>query len=151
MSPEEYEEIKREIAGAVNVEMLFADGFRDALMGTVQVFNNAVALYDYERCIDILIDRDGSTYEQAVEHLEYNTLGSYVGDNTPGYFMRHECLQAKDKKSKVMSLMERVMSTMASMTDVEREEMFIEMKYEFCVHCGRHTPGKEVCHCWNDE
>jgi hypothetical protein len=143
VDPEKYEEIKIEVAEFSNPDMYFADGLEDALIGTVQIFNKVVALYDYERCIKVLIDRDGSTYEGATEHL-VNTLGAYVGENTPGYFMRHECLHPQDKVAEVLALASR-------MSDSDRMELFGELKCEFCIYCGDHTPGDKVCHCWNDE
>lgn len=144
MDPKRYEEIKNEIAEFSNPDMVFADGLEDALIGTVHIFNKSIALYDYERCIKVMIDRDGSTYEGATECLEFNTLGAYVGENTPGYFMRHECLRQKGKIAEAMGIM-------ASMTDVEREGFLGEFGLEYCTHCGLHTPGNKVCHCWNDE
>lgn len=41
-----------------------------------------LALLDTEKCIKIL-QKQGMTYEEAVEFFEYNTLGSYIGENTP--------------------------------------------------------------------
>jgi hypothetical protein len=40
-------------------------------------------VYDYNKCVEILITRDEMTEEDAVEHMHYNVIGSYVGDYTP--------------------------------------------------------------------
>lgn len=65
-------------------EALTADGFEDALVGFARQFNSGpLALYNLEVCIEILVERDGMTYGEAVEYLEFNTLGAWVGGKTP--------------------------------------------------------------------
>ena len=63
-------------------DALLADGFEEALIGYTQG-SNVVAVYDYDTCVSILIHRDSMTIEDAVEFMEYNVEGSYVGDKTP--------------------------------------------------------------------
>lgn len=71
-----------------NPEALLADGFESALVGIVQRCSlGPLALYSYTKCIDILIDRDGMTYEEAIEYMDYNVLGAYMGENTPMFLM----------------------------------------------------------------
>ena len=73
----------REEIADVYEDIMFADGFDDALMGVACRFGmETVACYDYDQCIDILI-QDGMTLEEAEEYFEYNTLGAWVGDHTP--------------------------------------------------------------------
>lgn len=64
-------------------ETLTADGFEDALIGIGWQHTKALAVYDYDKCVGILIDRDDMTREEAVEHMEFNVVGSYVGEFTP--------------------------------------------------------------------
>jgi len=33
--------------------------------------------------VDLLVFRDEMTYEEAVEYIEYNCLGAWVGERTP--------------------------------------------------------------------
>ena len=69
-----------------NEEALLADGFEEAFLGVSEVFGRPpLATYDKEKCIDILVERDGMTYEEAVEYFEFNVSGSWVGDSTPIY------------------------------------------------------------------
>lgn len=84
-----YERVTRDTAAVkdhlaeANEDMLFAKGFDDALIGIVQSAGGLpVALYDRDLCIAILLS-EGMEEEEALEHFEYNVLGSYVGDNTP--------------------------------------------------------------------
>jgi hypothetical protein len=74
-----------------NEEALLADGFEDAFLGISEVFNRPpLATYDRDKCIEILIERDEMTHEEAVEYFEYNVAGSWVGENTPIYLTKKE-------------------------------------------------------------
>mgnify|MGYP003152277520 FL=1 len=74
----------RECIWDANEDALVADGFDSALIGFVEgCGRTTVALYDRNKCIDILINRDGMDYEEAVEFFDFNVVGAYVGDNTP--------------------------------------------------------------------
>jgi hypothetical protein len=42
-------------------------------------------IYDEDKCIQILMERDGMTDEEAIEFFEFNVVGAYVGDHTPIY------------------------------------------------------------------
>ena len=76
---------RQEIISEINPDALFADGFEDALVGYVEIFNKLVAAYDRDKCIDILMIRDGMSSEEAVEYFDFNVTGSYVGENTPAF------------------------------------------------------------------
>jgi hypothetical protein len=76
----------REWLSEVDPEILLADGFEGALIGYVERFGQPpLALYDREKCIEILMARDGMDYEEAVEFFEFNTLGAWIGDYTPAF------------------------------------------------------------------
>jgi hypothetical protein len=62
---------------------LFADGFDEAFLGMGRQFNKDIAVYDYNKCLDILIERDGMDVLDAIEHLEHNVIGAWVGEFTP--------------------------------------------------------------------
>lgn len=73
----------RDILAEFNEEMLFADGFDDALIGVGQRADGlSLAMYNANKCIEILME-DGMTDEEAQEYFEFNVLGSYMGENTP--------------------------------------------------------------------
>jgi hypothetical protein len=73
-------------------EALTADGFEDALIGLASVWTEAgqleVAAYDFRLMVDILIERDGMSSDEAIEYLNFNTIGAYVGPYTPVYLHR---------------------------------------------------------------
>jgi hypothetical protein len=48
--------------------MLYADGFDDAILGGGQRFNDIFVVYDRNKLLDILVERDGMTMDEAIEH-----------------------------------------------------------------------------------
>ena len=65
-------------------DVVLADGFDSALIGVGAAFNDpSVAVYDEQKCINILAERDGMTPEEAAEFFEVNVRGAYVGERTP--------------------------------------------------------------------
>ena len=69
---------------------LYADGFEDALIGLGWQHTKLIAIYDYDKCVEILILREDMTHEEAIEWMEYNVVGSYVGEYTPIFMMPKE-------------------------------------------------------------
>lgn len=68
----------------MNPKALLANGLEDALIGyTLNHHHAHVAVYDYNKCVRVLVKRDGMTSEEAEECLHFNTLDAYVGDNGP--------------------------------------------------------------------
>ena len=81
--------MNRDIVAEANEDMLFADGFDDALVGYIERAGMpSIACYDKDKCIEILAN--DMTYEEAVEYFYFNTAGAYVGENTPCFFTRIE-------------------------------------------------------------
>jgi hypothetical protein len=79
--------------------LLLADGFEDALLGTVVgACREPVACYDYAQCIQILMERSEMDEDEAVEFFEFNTIGAYVGKKTPLFLhnLRNEPSGAED-------------------------------------------------------
>ena len=75
-----------EALAEANPDALLADGLEAALVGyTVNHHHPHVAVYDIDKCVDVLVERDGMTAEEADEFLSFNTLGAYVGENGPIY------------------------------------------------------------------
>jgi hypothetical protein len=64
-------------------ELLLADGFEEALLGVIEgCARPAVACYDYDECVRILVAR-GMEESDAVEYFNFNVAGAYVGETTP--------------------------------------------------------------------
>ena len=68
---------------------LTADGFDKAKIGVLRrASQQDIVVYDYQRCVDILKAREGWSDEEADEWIEYNTLGSWLGEGTPGFLVK---------------------------------------------------------------
>jgi hypothetical protein len=64
-----------------DLEILLADGFESAFLGIGQQFNTYFAVYNKNKCIEILAEE--MTEGEAEEYFDYNVGGAYVGENTP--------------------------------------------------------------------
>ena len=64
-------------------EPLEADGLEDALIGTGWQFIQELMVYSVKKVLEILMTRDGMSYEDAREFYEFNIVGAYVGPGTP--------------------------------------------------------------------
>lgn len=69
----------REWIAENNAEAILWDGCDDALIG---ITPNGEAVCSIEKLWDVFIAQ-GMTEEEAVEWVDYNILGAYVGDFTP--------------------------------------------------------------------
>lgn len=64
--------------------MMKADGLDKAIIGVGQQFDKPDRLiYDYDKCLLILMTDQGFTEEEAIEWMEFNVKGAYVGEGTP--------------------------------------------------------------------
>ena len=64
-------------------DLLKCDGFEPALLGLCEIKGRAACLaYDHEKCVNILIDRDGMSHDEAVEYM---VTDSFVGKHTPAF------------------------------------------------------------------
>ena len=68
-------------------EALLADGFEEALIGIGTQFNTELAVYDWQKCVEVLM-RDGMTEDEATEFMDFNVTGAWVGPNTPVFVRR---------------------------------------------------------------
>jgi hypothetical protein len=81
--------------------LVLADGFEEAFIGVAERsgFSESVAVYDYDRCIEILMDpevNEDMSMESAIEYFEYNVLGSWVGEQTPIFIRKLSLQDASD-------------------------------------------------------
>lgn len=65
-----------------NPEALLADGLEGAIVG---YDTKGRVIYSVDNIIDILVERDGMSYEDASEHFSFNIECAYVGEHTPIY------------------------------------------------------------------
>ena len=69
---------------------MFADGFDSAIVGVCGGFDSGRVAYSVSKMVEILFYEAGMPYQEAMEYLEFNTLGSYVGERTPIYIYDNE-------------------------------------------------------------
>lgn len=63
---------------------LLMDGFDEAFIGWSRRINEPLlAVYSYDGLIKVCVERDGMDYEEAVEYVDYNVAGAWVGEQTP--------------------------------------------------------------------
>ena len=48
------------------------------------------AVYSEEKVLDVLVKRDGMSYEEAMEFFAFNIRGAYMGEQTPMYILSFE-------------------------------------------------------------
>lgn len=75
-------------------EILFADGFEDALVGVTTSWDSSGehpirAVYDGLKVIAILVQM-GMDEKAAMEYFEFNIAGAYVGKHTPIFVWPYE-------------------------------------------------------------
>ena len=64
--------------------VLLADGFDDAFIGVSQRINEPLlAVYSYDKMVEVLVVRDGMTEDEACEYIDFNVVGAWVGEQTP--------------------------------------------------------------------
>jgi hypothetical protein len=68
----------------IDEDTLLMDGFDDACIGYSQRINEPVlAVYSYEKMVEVLMTRDGMDDEEAMEFIEFNCVGAWIGERTP--------------------------------------------------------------------
>ena len=65
--------------------ILFAEGFDEAIAGVVWDGERTRVVYDTELILELLMGRSEMTYEEAVEYFDFNIAGSDMGVYTPLY------------------------------------------------------------------
>jgi hypothetical protein len=81
----------REEIADINPDALMCDGFDDAIIGMAERINlGPVVAYDVDKMIDIMVQRDGMTHEEAIEFFDYNIIGSWMGEFTPVFIKKNE-------------------------------------------------------------
>ena len=79
----------REWIAGHNEDALMADGFEEAVIGVAERCSKpSLVVYDAQKCVEILMERDGMDEEEAREFFDFNTIGAWMGENTPLFLWR---------------------------------------------------------------
>ena len=65
--------------------VVFADGFDEAIIGVLNIDGPVRVVYDKWAMVNIMRAAEDMSFEDAVEFLEYNVWGAYIGPSTPIY------------------------------------------------------------------
>jgi hypothetical protein len=60
--------------------VIIVDGYDEAIIGQT---TKDVVVYNVATIIEILMERDGMTEDEALEYFDFNIDGSYMGEHTP--------------------------------------------------------------------
>lgn len=71
-----------EVLAAMNPDAMVAKGMTEAYVGC-SVSSKPVAVYDYETCIEIVMQEKGMTHSQAVGYLSQHVVPDTPGPNLP--------------------------------------------------------------------
>ena len=66
-------------------DILFADGYDEAIAGTIWDGERTRVVYKVEDILNIIMERDEITYDEASEYFDFNIAGSNMGVYTPLY------------------------------------------------------------------
>jgi len=71
-------------------DALIMDGFDDCILGILERFSidKPIVVYDREKVIAKLMDKDGMTHEEALEFYYFNQVGAWVGETTPAFLIK---------------------------------------------------------------
>ena len=73
-----------EIISEMNEEALYPTDLKGAVLGMVERYGQSpLVLMDTKKCLDIFMERDGMTEEEAREFFEFNVIGAWTGEGTP--------------------------------------------------------------------
>ncbi len=78
-------DIREKLAEHLGNDLLFADGFDNAIIGVAVGCDSGRVVYNTRQMVEILVQKEELTEEEAWEYLEFNTFGAYVGKETPIY------------------------------------------------------------------
>ena len=66
-------------------DSLLANGYDSAIIGIANGFDSGRVVYSITKMLEICMRDLSVDVEEAMEWLEYNTFGAFVGDYTPIY------------------------------------------------------------------
>ena len=65
---------------------MFAEGFDAAIIGWFQRLNGPpVVAYSYERCVAVLVEREGMDLVEAEQFMESDVVTAWMGEQTPAF------------------------------------------------------------------
>ena len=76
----------RELLSEYDPELIIIDGYDSAILGVCErAGQQDSVLYSSSKIVQILIERDTMTEEDALEFLDFNIINAYMGEKTPTF------------------------------------------------------------------
>jgi len=74
--------------------MYSADGFEKAIIGVSISTKAPVIVYDYEKCIKIIMKwKDIKDEDEALDYFHFNVVGTNLGEKNPIFIRKHTTIQ----------------------------------------------------------
>ncbi len=77
--------IREELSEHFGDDLLFADGFDSAIIGVCGGFDSGRVVYSVKKMVEVCMKELSVDADEAIEWLEYNTFGAFIGEYTPIY------------------------------------------------------------------
>jgi hypothetical protein len=79
----------REEIAEINPDLLVMDPeyLDEAIVGVVERINFNAVCYDPAKIVELLMKHDGMNEDEAIEYMQFNMMGSYVGEFTPVFLL----------------------------------------------------------------
>ena len=78
----------------INTDAVVAEGFEEAYLGYARRSDKpSFAVYDYEKCVEILMESEDWDRDKAVDFMENGVVATWLGESTPAFIfprMRRE-------------------------------------------------------------
>jgi hypothetical protein len=109
------------VAEAMDDSLLLTDGFDEAFIGIAKRCGQpTLAVYSWEKMLDVLVDRDGMEHDDAAEYIDYNVIGSWVGERTPIVLIEISEIGEEAQDESVTKLESEVEALRNSLKSLER-------------------------------
>ena len=66
-------------------DSMLANGYNSAIIGIASGFDSGRVVYSVKKMVEVCMRDLSVDADEAIEWLEYNTFGAFVGDYTPIY------------------------------------------------------------------
>ena len=88
----------RDELAELNPELVIFEGLDDAIVGIAErCGSEAVLVYSVPGIVKILRERDGMSWEEAIEFFGFNIAGCYAGEHTPFFLDVEWWEEAQDR------------------------------------------------------
>ena len=65
--------------------MIILEGFDSAILGVGESagWDSPCIVYDYQKCLDVLMQKNDWEREDAIEWMDYNVINAHMGEGNP--------------------------------------------------------------------